>query len=66
MIIQGAGAAIADGISIRTVKFATKNFSIVGGIFVDALDTIVGCSILLKSAIGLFGTIIIFIICISQ
>ena len=66
VIIQGAGAAIADGISIRTVKFATKNFfPIVGGIFVDALDTIVGCSILLKSAIGLFGTIIIFIICIS-
>ena len=65
VIIQGAGAAVADGISIRTVKFATKNFlPIVGGIFVDALDTVVGCSILLKSALGLFGTIIIFIICI--
>lgn len=65
VIIQGAGAAIADGISIRTVKFATKNFfPIVGGIFVDALDTVIGCSILIKSAIGLFGTIIIFIICV--
>lgn len=63
LIVQGAGAAVADGVTIRTAKFATKNFiPIVGGIFSDALDTVVGCSLLIKNAIGVMGVIVIFII----
>lgn len=65
IIIQGAGAAVADGVSIRTAKFATKNFfPIVGGIFADALDMVIGCSLLIKNSIGTFGVIVVFLICI--
>ncbi|MDK2901444.1 Stage III sporulation protein AE [Koleobacter methoxysyntrophicus] len=65
MIIQGAGAAVADGVSVRTAKFATKNFfPIVGGIFADAIDMVIGCSLLLKNSIGIFGAIVVFLICI--
>ncbi|NPV42461.1 MAG: stage III sporulation protein AE [Firmicutes bacterium] len=65
IIIQGAGAAVADGVSVRTAKFATKNFfPIVGGIFADALDMVIGCSLLIKNSIGTFGVIVVFLICI--
>lgn len=64
MIIQGAAAAVVDGVSVRTAKFATKNFvPIVGGIFADAIDAIISCSLLLKNAIGVVGVIIVFIVC---
>lgn len=65
IIVQGAGAAVADGVSVRTAKFATKNFfPIVGGIFADALDMVIGCSLLIKNSIGTFGVIVVFLICI--
>jgi|GEM_PF-1332392 len=64
MIIQGAAAAVVDGVSVRTAKFATKNFvPVVGGIFADAIDAIISCSLLLKNAIGAVGVIIVFIVC---
>ncbi|WP_170240350.1 stage III sporulation protein AE [Thermosediminibacter litoriperuensis] len=63
MVVQGAAAATVDGISIRTAKFASKNFMpIVGGIFSDALDAVVGCSLILKNTVGLIGLLLIFII----
>lgn len=62
LVVQGATASAVDGISIRTAKFASKNFiPIVGGIFSDTVDTIVGCSLILKNAIGLAGLIVIFL-----
>ncbi len=64
MIVQGTAAAVVDGVSVRTAKFATKNFvPIVGGIFADAIDTVISCSLLLKNAIGVVGVIIVFIMC---
>ncbi len=63
MTIQGITAATVDGISIRTAKFAADNFvPIVGGFFSDAVDTIVGCSLLIKNAVGAFGLIALFAI----
>lgn len=65
LIVQGATASAIDGISIRTAKFATKTFvPIIGGIFADTLDTIVGCSLLLKNSLTSIGLIVIFLICI--
>jgi stage III sporulation protein AE len=62
LVVQGATASAVDGISIRTAKFASKNFiPVVGGIFSDTVDTIVGCSLILKNAIGFAGLIIIFL-----
>ncbi|SHM51642.1 stage III sporulation protein AE [Caldanaerovirga acetigignens] len=63
MVVQGATAATVDGITIRTAKFASKNFMpIVGGIFSDALDAVVGYSIILKNTIGLIGLLTLFLI----
>lgn len=63
MTIQGVTAATVDGVSIRTAKFAADNFvPIVGGFFSDAVDTIVGCSLLIKNAVGAFGLIALFTI----
>ncbi|NLU11431.1 MAG: stage III sporulation protein AE [Tepidanaerobacter acetatoxydans] len=62
LVVQGAAASVVDGISIRTAKFASKNFiPIVGGIFSDTVDTIVSCSLILKNTIGFTGLIIILL-----
>lgn len=62
--IQGVAASTVDGVTLRTAKFAVDKFiPIVGGFLSDAMDTVVGCSLLLKNAIGAIGLITIFIIC---
>src|SRR5699024_5036299 len=64
MSIYGVGAKI-DGVSIRTAKFAVDNFvPIIGKFLSDAVETVVGCSAVLKYAIGLVGVFSIFLICI--
>ncbi len=63
--IQGITAAKVDGITIKTAKFAVDKFiPIVGKFLSDAMDTVVGCSMLLKNAVGVIGLIALFIICI--
>jgi stage III sporulation protein AE len=63
MVVHGKMAGIVDGITVRTAKFATKNFiPIVGNFFADAVDTIFGCSIILKNSVGLAGLVVIFIL----
>lgn len=63
LVVHGAAASVMDGITIRTAKFASKNFiPIVGGIFSDTIDTIVGCSLLLKNAISVVGLLIVFLL----
>ncbi|MDK2823260.1 MAG: stage sporulation protein [Clostridia bacterium] len=58
--IQGVGGAIADGISLRTAKFMTGAFiPVVGGMFADVLEAIIGGSLLLKNAVGLVGLMVI-------
>lgn len=61
--IQGLTTAKVDGVSIKTMKFAVDKFvPIVGKFLSDAMDTVVGCSVLLKNAIGMIGVIILFLI----
>lgn len=63
MTIQGVAASTVDGITIRTAKFAVDSFvPIVGGFLSDAVETIVGCSLLIKNAVGAFGLISLFVI----
>nr|WP_245547006.1 stage III sporulation protein AE [Evansella cellulosilytica] len=62
--VQGATAAIADGIAIRTAKFVTGNFvPVVGRMFTDAADTVMGASVLLKNTVGVVGLVILLLIC---
>ena len=60
MTVQGVGAAAVDGVSIRTAKYAMDNFiPIVGGMFADTVDTLVGCSLIVQNAVGALGLILL-------
>ncbi|ADL13253.1 stage III sporulation protein AE [Acetohalobium arabaticum] len=64
MVVQGAAGAVGDGITIRTAKYLSGAFiPVIGGMFADALDMIIGGSLLIKNAIGILGVIIIFLFC---
>jgi stage III sporulation protein AE len=63
--IQGAAGSVADGLALRTAKFATTTFvPVVGKVFADTVELVMGASLLLKNAIGIFGVIVVFMICI--
>ncbi|KPB03902.1 stage III sporulation protein AE [Bacillus sp. CHD6a] len=54
--VQGATAAVTDGIAIRTAKFVTGNFiPVIGRMFTDATDTVITASVLLKNTVGILG-----------
>lgn len=54
--MQGLTASAADGVGIRAAKYAVDNFvPVVGGMFADTMDTLVGCSLLIKNALGVTG-----------
>ena len=61
--VQGASAAVSDGVAIRTAKFVTGNFiPVIGRMFTDATDTVVSASVLLKNTVGIAGVAILLII----
>jgi stage III sporulation protein AE len=58
--LQSFGAAAADGVSIRTAKYAVDHFvPVVGGMFADTMDTLVGASLLIKNALGIMGLVLL-------
>lgn len=58
--LQSLGAAAADGVSLRTAKYAVDNFvPVVGGMFADTMDTLVGASLLIKNALGITGLLLL-------
>lgn len=58
--LQSLGAAAADGISLRTAKYAVDNLvPVVGGMFADTMDTLVGASLLIKNALGITGLLLL-------
>lgn len=62
--VQGATGAIRDGVTIRTAKYITGNFvPVVGRLFSDATETVIGASLLVKNAIGLTGVVILILLC---
>lgn len=64
LIVQGVSGGIADGLGLRTAKFAVGNFvPIVGKMFADSVDVIFGASLILKNAIGIFGMVTIGTVC---
>jgi stage III sporulation protein AE len=63
--IQGAAGSVADGLALRTAKFATATFiPVVGKMFADTVELVMGASLLLKNAVGIFGVFIVFMICV--
>lgn len=64
IVIQGIMSTTFDGISIRTTKYAIENFiPVVGGLFSQTVDTIIGCSMIVKNAVGVAGLFMIIMIC---
>mgnify|MGYP001390809207 CR=1 FL=1 len=62
--IRGATGAVTDGVAIRTAKYLTGTFvPVIGRFFVDASDTVISASLLVKNAIGLAGVIILVLLC---
>ncbi|MDQ1909532.1 stage III sporulation protein AE [Paenibacillus sp. GD4] len=62
--VQGATGAITDGVTIRTAKYVAGNFvPVVGRMFSDASETVIGASLLVKNAVGLVGVVIILVLC---
>ncbi|MFD2672762.1 stage III sporulation protein AE [Marinicrinis sediminis] len=62
--VQGATSSTTDGVTIRTAKYITGNFvPVVGRMFSDASDTVIGASLLIKNSIGLVGVLILFMLC---
>lgn len=62
--IQGVAGGVADGITLRTAKYATATFvPVVGKMFADTVELVMGASLLLKNAIGIFGVMAVLLIC---
>lgn len=53
-------AAALDGVTLRTAKYAIGNLiPVVGGLFADTVDTLIGSGMLVQSALGVTGLIMI-------
>jgi len=58
--VEGVAGGVVDGVSLRTAKFMTGAFvPVAGSMFADALDAIMGGSLLLKNAIGITGVLVL-------
>ncbi len=62
--IQGVAGGVADGLALRTAKFATTTFvPFVGKMFSDTVELVAGASLLMKNSVGIFGVVTILLIC---
>lgn len=58
--IEGTLGSSVDGLTGKTAKAAVSNFiPIVGKILGDTVDSVIGCSNILKNSVGILGIIII-------
>lgn len=63
MALEGLASAAIDGVGLKVAKAAVGNFvPIVGGHIADALDTLLGASLLLKNGVGIFGLLAIILV----
>ncbi|MFT8364214.1 MAG: stage III sporulation protein AE [Sporolactobacillus sp.] len=63
MSVQGVAVSLSDGLLVKSAKFFTANFlPVVGRMFTEAADTVLGASVLLKNTIGIAGLLILFCI----
>ncbi len=64
LTVQGAAASSFDGVTVRTAKYAIDHFvPVVGGMFADTVDTLIGCSLIVKNAVGVAGLLTIAALC---
>lgn len=64
--LEGTLSSNVDGITAKTTKAAVSSFiPVVGKILGDAVDAVIGCSSILKNALGIIGVVVIIGICIE-
>lgn len=64
--LEGSLSSSVDGISAKTTKAVVSSaIPIVGKILGDAVDSVLGCGIILKNAVGIVGVVVILGICIG-
>lgn len=63
--LEGTLSSSIDGITAKTAKTAVSTvIPVVGKILGDVIDSVLGCGIILKNAIGIVGVIVVISICI--
>lgn len=63
--LEGTLSSSVDGITAKTTKAAVSTvIPVVGKVLGDVVDSVLGCGVILKNAVGLVGVIIIIGICI--
>ena len=63
LTVQGAAGTVADAVSLRTAKYMTGAFvPVVGKMLSDAVETVMGASLLLKNGIYLGGIVVLFLL----
>ena len=63
--LEGTLSSSVDGITAKTTKAVVSSaIPVVGKILGDAVDTVLGCGIILKNAVGAIGIMIVVGICI--
>ena len=64
--LEGTLSSSVDGITAKTTKAVVSTaIPIVGKILGDAVDSVLGCGVILKNAVGIVGVIVIVGICIA-
>ena len=64
--VEGSLSSSVDGVTAKTAKAAVSSFvPVVGKILGDAVDSVIGCTSILKNAVGVVGVIVIVGICIT-
>ena len=62
--LEGTLASSVDGITAKTAKAAVSSMiPVVGKILGDSVDSVLGCGLVLKNALGVVGVIIVIGIC---
>ena len=64
--LEGSITSGVDGLTVKTTKAAVSSvIPVVGKILGDAVETVMGCTNILKNAVGIVGILIIIGICIN-
>ncbi len=63
MAVEGAAASVADGVLLRSSKFVMGSFvPVIGKAVSDAMEAVLGSSMLLKNAVSLVGALAIIVL----
>ncbi len=60
--VQGVAGTVADAVSLRTLRFTASIFiPVLGGMLAEAVETVLGASLILKNSISVAGVLLLFL-----